>query len=194
MKRVLLFILLLFLTVSCAKDNSLLTENEWVYYDAETSKQIKLDFDELNDKIVYNDTHYLVLKENGTVKTYRNSKKTPYDDYNILASEYINGINSPFLSILEFKNGKLTVAPIDYDADAKNNFKDYIKEINTSDDFSFLSVEYKNDNGKETIECIQLSESDYENVGVFHDTGYVLFTPDGKIKSIIFYGEIIIDG
>ena len=192
MKKItLLFVILLLFTVSCSKSNTILKENEWVDISAE---QIKTDFDDSNTKIIYQDSNYLVVAENKNVKTLRNSQNMPYDDYEDIAEEYIGKSNPPFLSILEFKNGKLTVAPIDYDADAKNNFKNYIKEIDTSDDFSFLFVEYKNDNGKETIECIQLSESDYENVGEFHDTGYVLFNPDGKIKSIIFYGEIIIDG
>ena len=110
MKKItLLFVILMLFTVSCSKSNTILKENEWVDISTE---QIKTDFDDSNTKIIYQDSNYLVVAENKNVKVLRNSQNMPYDDYEDIAEEYIGKNYPPFLSILEFKNGKLTVAQL----------------------------------------------------------------------------------
>jgi len=139
-------------------------------------------------EVLYYDDNYLcLLFEEGTV-TFKNEKK-PIDDLVLSsAKEYVGDEGKPFLSVLGFENGRLTLAPHNYDKDAADSFAENIFELKGSQDISFSSVSLTIEGDKEAIEFVKLTEDDYPNIGEFHHMGYIEFNDKGEVASVVFYG------
>lgn len=140
--------------------------------------------------IKYADNMYLVVDLWGSCYVYENidmEKTIPRD----CALEYVfkDNLTKPFLQVLDYKNGTLTVSAHDYDGDAAADFD--IWTFDTDENISFLNVEVRVENGKESIEVLELTKDDYENIGDFYTGGYFEINEEGKVVSIVFYGETI---
>lgn len=161
-------------------------------YDS-THKTIKLtgpDDEKMGIGVVYYDEYYLVLKFDDGVKVFKNQKSA----INEIADESLVDMkNKPaaYLSILGYEDGKITLAPCNYDGDAKENFKNNIFEIEESDKAKYRSLHITIKNGKETKrDDFMLTDSEKASFGEAYHTGYVLFADDGKIENITFYGTL----
>ena len=99
-------------------------------------------------------------------------------------------LSKPFLRILGYENGMLTVTNYDYEKDTASDFE--LWTLPAQEDISFSEVLVTIENGKETIEVTTLTEEDYENLGEFYTAGYVEMNRDGEVASIVFYGDTII--
>ena len=97
--------------------------------------------------------------------------------------------SKPYLQILGFENGKLTVSSYDYDNDAAASFDTWT--LSAQEGIVFSEVIVTVENGVETFEISQLTETDYEYIGEFYTTGYIEMNDEGEVESVIFYGEII---
>ena len=107
------------------------------------------------------------------------------------AVEYIGTeeISKPYLHILSYENGMLTVSSCNYDGDASESFERWT--LLAQEDITFSEVIVTVENETETFEVSQLAEKDYENIGEFYTNAYVEMNREGEVASVIFYGEII---
>ena len=101
-------------------------------------------------------------------------------------------LSKPYLQILGFENGVLTVSAYDYDKDTAANFDTWT--LSAQKDIAFSEVIVTVENGAETYEVSQLTEADYEYIGDFYTNGYIEMSNEGQVVSVIFYGEIINEG
>ncbi|WP_426348919.1 hypothetical protein ACPWSR_14375 [Alloiococcus sp. CFN-8] len=139
-------------------------------------------------EVLYYDDNYLcLLFEEGTV-TFKNEKASIDDEILSSAREYVGEEGKPFLSVLGFENGMVTLAPHNYDKDAADSFAEHIFEVKGSEDISFSSVSITIEGDKEAIEFIKLTEDDYTNIGEFYNVGYIEFNNKGEVGSVVFYG------
>ena len=144
-------------------------------------------------KILYLDKTYLVIDLWSKILCYENLNAY----HSTVYKEAINEVNPeelthPYLMILGYKDGKLTVSDYNYDGDAKADFKTW--ELKASENIIFKSVDVKDDNGKVTVEAFELKEDDIQYVGEYYTIGYFDINRDGEVQSVVFYGELIIQG
>lgn len=139
-------------------------------------------------EVLYYDDNYLcLLFEEGTV-TFKN-EKAPIDDEALSSvKEYVGEEGKPFLSVLGFENGKVTLAPNNYDKDAAESFAENIFELKASENISFSSVSVIIEGNKEDVEFFKLTEGDYPNIGEYHNVGYIELNDKGEVASVVFYG------
>ncbi len=143
-------------------------------------------------KILYLDEAYLVIDLWDSVYTYEN-----LDAYRLIPRENAlqytgtGELTKPYLTILDFKDGVLTVTSMDYDGDAADMFE--LWELPAAEDikFSTVSVTVVNDT-EETIETGELTEADYPDIGEYHNGGYFEFNEQGEVTSVVVYGELLI--
>lgn len=140
--------------------------------------------------IQYVDDRYLIIDIWERCYVYENldaERPTP----RACALEYVGTeeLSKPYLHILAYENGKLTVSSYDYDTDAAADFD--IWTLSTQNDIVFSVVSVTVENETETLEISQLTEEDYPYIGEYYTIGYVEMNDEGEVASIIFYGEII---
>lgn len=140
--------------------------------------------------IQYVDDMYLILDMWDHCYVYENSnvnRPTPKR----CALEYIGTEeqSKPYIHILDYENGILTVSSYDYDNDSSENFD--IWTLATSNDIVFSEVNITVENNIETLAVSQLTENDYKYIGDFYTTAYIQINHQGEIVSVIFYGETI---
>jgi len=141
--------------------------------------------------VIYADEDSLCLKIDGEALTFKNRDSKLDVSLRECAEEYVNEDFLP-LSVLSYKNGKITLAPYDYDGDARDSFADYIFTLKTSDDIKFISVNVKEEQGEETMEVYELTKEDRQYVGEYYTGGFVEINGEGKVSAVVFYGELII--
>ena len=98
------------------------------------------------------------------------------------------------LYVLGYNDGKLNVAPIGYDGDAKSDFEEYIRDLTVTEDVTFYSVDSIDDNGSLTTEHIKLGETEIPHIGEYYTGAFVNFDTEGKVRYVVFYGKTIIQG
>ena len=98
------------------------------------------------------------------------------------------------LHILGYNDGKLKVAPVNYDGDAKKECEEYIRDLSVTADIEFYSVESVDDNGDITTEHIKLNEEQISHIGEYYTGAFVNFDTEGNIRYVVFYGKTIIQG
>ena len=142
--------------------------------------------------VMYVDDMYLIVDLWERCYVYENmdvERPTP----RLCALEYTGTeeVSKPCLTILGYENGLLTVSAYNYDHDAPDNFE--VWTLPVSEDFSCSTVSVTVENGKETVETTQLTETDYEHIGEYYTSGYLEMNYDGEVASIVFYGELVIE-
>lgn len=99
--------------------------------------------------------------------------------------------------ILEMDKNKLTLAPWDYDGDAKESFKDEIVVKELADHVTYKEVSIystiKNERKKSKVTKKRITRKDLETA-IEYDSAYVRVTFDenDKIDSITLWGELTI--
>ena len=139
--------------------------------------------------ILYLDKTYLVINVWDKVYTYANQKGNVPTVHNELIQKQETTKTLSALSVLDYKNNKITVSSHDYDADAKNNYD--VWHLDVAEDIGFSSIMVLQENGRTTIaqEEIPLKDSDF--IGVYYTYGYFEFNTKGEVSHITFYGEIL---
>ena len=140
--------------------------------------------------IQYVDDNYLIVDLWNRCYVYENmnvERPTPKS----CALEYVGTeeISKPYLHILGYENGMLTVSSYDYDKDASANFETWTLPVQK--DIVFLDVSVMVENKTENVEVSQLTKEDYEYIGEFYTNGYVEMNHEGEVASVVFYGETI---
>lgn len=141
--------------------------------------------------VIYADNDSLCLKIDGEALTFKNRDSKLEVSLRECAEEYVKEGALP-LTVLSFEKGKITLAPYNYDGDARDSFADYIFTLDTTDDISFVSVSVKEERGEETMEVYELTKEDHQYVGEYYTGGFVEINGEGKVSSVVFYGELII--
>lgn len=142
--------------------------------------------------IQYMDDMYLILDLWERCYVYENiNTKRPSPRSCALTYTGTEEISKPYLHILDYENGVLTVSSYDYDGDTAANFD--IWTLPAHKDITFSDVCVTVENETETLEVSQLTEKDYQYIGEFYTTGYVEMNYEGEVASVIFYGETIME-
>ncbi len=165
-------------------------------YDAQ-SKKIALsgrDGASAELELLYADEDYLILKFDDGVHIFKDNASEIYDTVHVGAVQYFPEGERALLTALSYEDAVLTVAPYNYDADAKEFFKDRIYQLATGDDVVFSSVNVTVDNGKPHVETFELDREELLYVGEYYTSGFFMFDAEGNVDRIIFYGENWIDG
>lgn len=142
--------------------------------------------------IVYCDDYYLALKIDDKVVSFENSAKELDHWITESAKEHI-GNNLVCVAVLDYdsQNHILTVAPYDYDGDAKKDFEDKIIKLKTNNDFEAKSISVTIEGEVETeFQHIELKQSDFENIGEYYTSGFLDFDDEKCVEAVIFYGCI----
>ena len=99
--------------------------------------------------------------------------------------------------ILEMEQNKVTLAPWDYDGDAKESFKDKIVVKELADRVTYKEISIyttvKNERRKSKIKKKRITRKDIETA-VEYDSAYVrvTFDKEDRINSMTLWGELII--
>lgn len=144
-------------------------------------------------KVLYIDEQYLVIDLWDSTYTYENLNAYR-PTIRACALEYTgtDELTKPCLTVLGYENDVLTVSAYNYDADAADNYE--VWNLPVSENITFTTVSVTVDNGEEWMETGMLSKHDYADVGEFYHTGYLEFNQQGQVVSVVFYGELIIQG
>ena len=157
-------------------------------YDAE-KKTIKLSGpDNFKDeiKILYADDYFLVLKfSDNTTRVFENSNNKIETTIDFKKFELIEGMTLQ-LNLLDFSDGKLTVAPFNYDRDAHESFENHIFKVGVSKKLSVTSITEEYHNGKLTKTDKQTLEIKDLNDSI--NSGYFQFNNEGLVEKIVLYG------
>lgn len=117
--------------------------------------------------------------------------------FNICACTYKPYKDFEEYYILEMKNQTLTLAPSNYDGDAKEMFEDKIIQKELADKVKYYDVvihtTVKNDIHKTKVNKKKITKQAIEEA-IEYDYAYVRVTYDenGKIDTITLWGELII--
>ena len=142
-------------------------------------------------KILFVDDFYLIVDMWGKVYTYENQKANLPQANEIAATEIGNAeFTKPCLMVLGYENNELTVSSHNYDGDSKKLFKEW--KLKAAPDIKFKDVSVKVENGVPTMVVKELVEEDYQYIGEYYTGGYFEISEEGTVKSIVFYGELII--
>ena len=176
-------------------DNNLSLFNKWEYN--KSKNQIALTRtggEKATLRVLYLDEHFITVGSKSGVVSLKNQESKLETKIDESARKYIADGHDLWIHVLSFKNGVLTVAPLNYDGDAKDMFAEYICELATDENAKFSSVSVTNDNGKIEVEHFVLNESQLSEIGEFYTGGCVKFNAAGEVESMVFYGELIIWG
>ncbi len=174
-------------------DNNLSLFDKWKYN--KSKKQIELTKaggEKSTLQVLYLDEHFIALKSKSGVVSLKNQKSkldTRIDDS---AKQYVTDGHDLWIHALSFQNGILTVAPLNYDGDAKAMFEEYICELKVSQNAAFASVSVTKENENTEVEHFELNEKQHSEIGEFYTGGCVKLNAAGEVESMIFYGELII--
>ena len=164
-------------------------------YDKET-QTIKLsgcDGEKDEIKVLYADSNYLFLMIDGCAHIFNNSLSKSEEPYHKDAEPYMPRGASALVAVLSYEDGVLTIAPYDYDGDAKKMFTDRIYTLEADDDIYFHTVSVTVENEIEVyMEEFRLDDEDVSHIGEYFTHGYMSIGEDGQVEQITFYGETII--
>ena len=143
--------------------------------------------------VIYYDENYLCLylDEEEECRVFVDSNYTEYTEPG--PATFANE-GWAALHILGYNDGRLKVAPINYDGDAKKEFEEYIRDLSVTADIEFYSVESVDDNGDITTEHIKLNEEQISHIGEYYTGAFVNFDTEGNVRYVVFYGKTIIQG
>ena len=143
--------------------------------------------------VIYYDQYYLCLyleaEKECRVFVDSDYASSPYAEQDPF---YFASDNWLELHVLDYDSEYLKAAPYNYDGDAREEFKEYIKELTVSDDVEFYSVTSVDNKGELTTEHFKLSEEDIEFIGEYYTGGYAQFDMEGNIRYVVFYGKTVI--
>ena len=141
--------------------------------------------------ILYVDDLYLIVDLWERCYVYENlNQERPIPHASALEYTGFEEMTKPFLTVLSYDNGMLTVSSYDYDGDASSDFE--VWTLPVSEDFSCSTVSVTVENGSDSIEVSKLTESDYTYLGEYYTGGYFEINRNGEVSNIVFYGELII--
>ena len=142
-------------------------------------------------KVLYVDEYFLILDLWTRVRSYENLNAERQHVYLEALEEVGNEyITKPFLYIKEYKDNKCTVTSFNYDGDAAADFT--LWQLDAVEDVTFKIVTVKDDKGTVMVDSKVLSEEDISHIGEYYTAGFCEIDDEGKIKSVVFYGELII--
>jgi hypothetical protein len=142
-------------------------------------------------KILYVDRWYLIVDLWGGVYVYENMDESrPEVALEAIELTGVEEITKPFLTILDFDGKMFKVSSHDYDKDAASDFE--VWKFAAAEDIQFTSVSVTVEDGARKVESKTLTSADIENVGEFYTVGFFAIDREGKVKSVVFYGELII--
>ena len=141
--------------------------------------------------VLYADEAYLIIDIWDGVYVFENqSSYIPKVHNSAIQYTGTETLTKPCLTVLGLSDGILTVSSYNYDGDASDMYKTW--ELEVSDDVRYTSVSVTVENDIATVEEIALSDKDTQNIGEIYTGGYFGFSSDGKVDSVVFYGELII--
>ena len=142
-------------------------------------------------KVLFVDKMYLIISLWEKLYVYQNTKDYS-PEYHEIAAAHINDKESvkPCLTVLGYENDTLTVSSYNYDGDSKKLFN--VWKLKADPNITFKDVSIKVENDAPTITVKELKEEDYQYVGEYYTGGYLEIDQNGIVKSIVFYGELII--
>ncbi|MBQ2819078.1 MAG: hypothetical protein IJF14_01695 [Clostridia bacterium] len=143
-------------------------------------------------KILYVDQSYLVIDLWTRVYVYENlNAYRPRVTLGALELTGTEEMTKPCLTVLDFDGKMLTVSAYNYDKDAAASFQ--VWQLPAAEDIRFSNVSVTIDKGVESIESGTLSDGEIEHIGEFYTSGFFEIDRDGKVQSVVFYGELIIN-
>ena len=144
-------------------------------------------------KVLYVDDLYLIIKLWSKTFCYENMDlQRPKAHLEALEETGTEDLTKPYLTVLGYVDGNLKVSSHNYDKDASDNFK--VWELETSQDITFKSVEVRDKNGSVTVKEKTLNNEDVKHIGEYYTSGFFEMNRDGQVQSVVFYGELIIQG
>ena len=142
-------------------------------------------------KILYADQSYLIIDLWSRVYVYENlDAYRPKVTLEAIEPTGVEEMTKPFLTVLDFDGKILKVSSYNYDKDADSDFE--VWQLEASEDIQFTSVSVIVEDGTRKVESKTLMSADIENVGEFYTVGFFEIDREGKVKSVVFYGELII--
>ena len=147
----------------------------------------------LDGKILFCDDAYLAINIWNNTYVYDNIDSDFVPHVHTCAQEdiYSSLVTMPFVSILDYEDGILTIASHNYDADAKDDFETW--QIPVIENVKCRSINVTVVNGEAEKEVTYLSADDLDKVGEDYTHGFLEFSPKGNIVRITFYGENIVE-
>ncbi|MBE6984105.1 MAG: hypothetical protein E7434_00560 [Ruminococcaceae bacterium] len=140
--------------------------------------------------ILYSDHSYLIIEMWDNVFVYEN-QNAALTMPNEAAQHHFENYHKvlPELTILEHADDKLTVSASDYDADAADQYE--VWELPLSDEVEYLSISVTSDSESSIVDVSALSDDDIAYIGDFYNIAYLAISAEGRVTSVIFYGEVI---
>lgn len=143
-------------------------------------------------QVLYVDYNYLCLQFSDDTVTFRNRNTGIDDSVRECARQYIPTDAILCLTVLEYTDDTLKVAPFEYDADASSLWSDMITTLPVAKDVEFISVSITEEGEKLEMLAVTLPESEYVHVGEYYTGGFLKLDKAGVITGVYFYGELII--
>ncbi len=146
-------------------------------------------------RIMYADDDYLMLSIEDEAHIFKNNNSKLNNAVHESAQQYVPEGESAVLTVLAYEDGIFTVAPYNYDHDARRSFKDRIYTLEADDDiyFHWAAVTVENDE-EAYVEEYRLDKEDISHIGEYFTYGYLAIGEDGQVEQITFYGETWIYG
>ncbi|MBR5473307.1 MAG: hypothetical protein IKU82_04900 [Clostridia bacterium] len=141
-------------------------------------------------RVMFLDQCYLVVDLWDDVYVYENQKGHKCTVYDEVKQYVLDDFTKPFINVLKFEDGVLTVTSHDYDGDTPDLFEKW--ELTVADDVSFKEVSVTDNKGEVSAIRRVLTEEDYQYIGEYYTAGYFTFNEDGQVTDIVFYGELVI--
>lgn len=141
-------------------------------------------------KILFLDESYLVVELWDDVYVYENKQGHVPTVYEKAKKCVFDEATKPCLAVLKFEDNVLTIASHDYDGDTPDLFEKW--ELTASEDINFMVVSVTDNKGDVQVQCFIPNEEDCRYIGEYYTCGYFEFDENGQVKSVIFYGELII--
>lgn len=143
-----------------------------------------------SSKVLFLDECYLVVDLWDDVYVYENQKGHKCTVYDEVKKYVLDDFTKPFINVLKFEDGILTVTSHDYDGDTPDLFERW--NLIVSDDVSFKEVSVTDNKGEVNAIRRVLTEEDYQYIGEYYTAGYFTFNEDGQVADVVFYGELVI--
>ena len=143
-------------------------------------------------KILYVDESYLIIDLWSRVYVYENMNGyRPRVALEAIELTGVDEMTKPFLTVLDFDGEILAVSSQNYDKDAALDFE--VWQLTAAEDIYFTSVSVRVENGAQKVESKTLTAAEWEDIGEFFVAGFFEIDREGKVKSVVFYGETIVN-
>lgn len=141
-------------------------------------------------RVMFLDECYLVVDLWDDVYVYENQNGHKCTVYDEVKKYVLDDFTKPFINVLKFEDGILTVTSHDYDGDTPDLFERW--NLIVSDDVSFKEVSVTDNKGEVNAIRRVLTEEDYQYIGEYYTAGYFTFNEVGQVTDVVFYGETVI--